>query len=185
VAHHSSRVQLPLGLCSNRCIFKDIVEGCVGQPNSKRYSAPKNWLLEECISRSRWKSQARSPQGHCPARWNIPLGNQEVALTVCGWDRVQGEHLRSDPRHHLRKRLKPPPGIGVVNNKHGRLVLVSHWYFDQGGKLSFAGGTGSIYTQTLGAGDTCLVDIRLFVICTNCAISTTEPPRPGVSFCRA
>ena len=54
-------------------------------------------------------------------------------------------------------------------------MLVSHWHCVEGGKLNLAGGIGSIYTPALSAGDTCLVDIRLLVICTNCAISTTEP----------
>ena len=37
MAHHSSRVHPPLGLCSNFCIFKDIVEGCAVSPGTRHH----------------------------------------------------------------------------------------------------------------------------------------------------
>ncbi|PMD13882.1 hypothetical protein NA56DRAFT_711506 [Hyaloscypha hepaticicola] len=100
------------------------------------------------------------------------VGNQETASTVGGADRTKQEHLRSI-RGIIQEEIEPQFEDRLGRQQARRLCLPLIGISSRGGKLHPRGRKGSIYTPALSVGFTCLVDIRLFVICTKHAISTT------------
>jgi hypothetical protein len=119
-----------------------------------------------------FQSTPESDEYHPLSVEHTPVGNQETASTAGGADHTKEEHLRSTGGI-VQEEIEPQFENRLGGQQARELCFPLIGISSTGGKLHPRGRKGSIYTPALSAGITCLVDIRLFVICTKNAISTT------------